>query len=198
MPHPLKLEVFETPDSLDGPTLMMPEEIEEIRLNAYERGYVAGWQDAGQQTEADVTIRRAALERQAEQLNFTYHEARGHVLKAIEPVFAGMVECLLPAIARATVVPLTVEQLMPLAHAAAEAPLTLRVAPGGRAAFVEALDGLVLPPFEIVETEDLGEGQAEFRLGTAETRIDLSQVADTIGRTIDRFYQFQTEESRCA
>ncbi|MFN4098364.1 MAG: flagellar biosynthesis protein [Pararhodobacter sp.] len=198
MGQPLKLEVFETPEALDGPALLMPEELEELRLNAYERGYVAGWEDSGRQAEADEVTRRAAIERQAEQLNFTYHEARGHVLKSVEPLLAAMVETVLPVLARATVVPLTVEQLMPLAHSAADAPLVLRVAPGARAAFVTALQGLVLPPFNIIETPELGEGQAEFALGSAETRIDLNGAVEAIGGVIDRFYQLQNEESRRA
>ena len=150
MPQPLRLEVFETTDLPEGPTLLLPEEIEEIRLNAYERGYVAGWEDGGAQTERDDVTRRAAIERQAEQLNFTYHEARGHVLKAIEPLLGAMVDTVLPVVARASVVPLTIEQLMPLAHAAAEAPLTLRVGRGWRDVFAAALEGLVLPPLDLV------------------------------------------------
>ena len=105
MAHPLKLEVFETPDAIVSPALMMPEEIEDIRLNAYEKGYVAGWEDNGKQADADDSTRRAAIERQVEQLSFTYHEARGHVLKSLEPLFAAMIETLLPAMTRSSIVP---------------------------------------------------------------------------------------------
>ncbi|MCA2014429.1 hypothetical protein [Pararhodobacter sp. CCB-MM2] len=195
MSHPLKLEVFETPDALVGPSLMMPEDIEDIRLNAYEKGYVAGWEDNGKQADADEATRRAAIERQVEQLSFTYHEARGHVLKSIEPLLGAMVETLLPALVKSTIVPLTIEQLLPLAHAASEQPLTLRVGLGCRDAFEDALKGQMLPPLELVETADLAEGQAEFVMGVAETRIDLTHAAETIGRAIDRFYQIQTEEN---
>lgn len=195
MAYPLKLEVFETPDALVGPALMMPEEIEDIRLNAYEKGYVAGWEDNGKQADADESTRRAAIERQVEQLSFTYHEARGHVLKSLEPLLAAMVEQLLPSLIRQTIVPLTIEQLLPLAHAASEAPITLRVAMGCREAFEDALKGQMLPPMELVETPDLAEGQAEFVLGAAETRIDLTHATETIGRAIGRFYQIQTEEN---
>ncbi len=198
MPLPLRLEVFETPETIAGPVLLMPDEVEDLRLNSYERGYVAGWEDGGTQHDAEAATRRLAIERQVEQLNFTYHEARGHVLKALAPLFEAMVGGLLPAVARASVVPLVIEQLLPLAHAAAEAPVTLRVGRGARAAFEAAMAGQMLPPLEIVESADLAEGQAEFAFGIAETRIDLTHAATRIQRAIERFTQIQTEESHRA
>ena len=198
MAQPLKLEVFETPNVPDSPVFLLPEEVEDIRLNAYERGYVAGWDDGGQQTEAEDNQRRTAIARQIEQLSFSYHEARSHVLKAVQPVFEALISTVLPTAAQATIVPLTIEQLLPLAHAAADAPITLRIASGSRASYEAAFEGLVLPPLSVIETDDLIEGQAEFVFGTAEARIDLSHTADTIRRAVDRFYQIQIEESRSA
>jgi hypothetical protein len=198
MPQPLRLEVFETPQVPDGPVILMPEDIEELKLNAYERGYGAGWDDAGQQAEADETARRAGFSRQAEQLSFTYHEARGHVLAALRPLFAAMLESVLPAAARASVVPLVIEQLMPLANAAVDAPITLRIARGMRADFEAAFEGQVLPPLELVESDDLADGQAEFCFGALETRIDLDHAAEAVKRALDRFYLIQIEESRSA
>ncbi|PVH30579.1 flagellar biosynthesis protein [Pararhodobacter oceanensis] len=198
MGQPLKLEVFETVDVPESPVFLLPEDVEEIRLNAYERGYVAGWDDCGHQTQEDDNSRRAAIARQVEQLNFTYHEARGHVLQALEPLFEALLGAVLPVAARASIVPLAVEQLLPLAHAAAEAPITLRIASGSRAAYEAAFDGLVLPPLEVVEVDDLQEGQVEFSFGTSESRLDLNHTAETIQRAVERFYQIQTEESRRA
>ena len=198
MAQPLCLEVFETPEILDGPVFLLPEQVEDIRLNAYERGYLAGWEDGGQQSDADEATRRAAITKQVEQLSFTYHEARSHVLRALHPLFEALFSTVLPAAARATIIPLTIEQLLPLAQAAAEAPVTLRVATGSRASFEAAFEGLVLPPLTLVETDDLAEGQAEFAFGTTQSRIDLAHTADTIRRAVDRFYLIQTEESRRA
>ncbi|MCL4674748.1 MAG: hypothetical protein KJZ59_01655 [Pararhodobacter sp.] len=198
MAQPLRLEVFETPETPDGPVFLMPEQVEDIRLNAYERGYLAGWEDGANQSEADETTRRAAIARQVEQLSFTYHEARSHVLRALRPVFEAMVASVLPAAARASIIPLTIEHLLPLAQAAADEPVTLRVATGSLAAFEAAFEGLVLPPMTVVATDDLAEGQAEFEFGAMRSSIDLDHAADTIRRAIDSFYQIQIEESRRA
>lgn len=198
MPHPLRLEVFEIADIPAGPALMLPDEIEDIRLSAYERGYLAGWQDGTAQVETEAAARQSGIERQIEKLDFTYHEARGHVLAALRPVLEAMVETVLPAAARASVVPVVIEALTPLVQTAAGAPTTLRLPPESRAAFEAATDGLVLPPLVIEETEDLAEGQAEFVLGTCETRIDLTHAATQIACAVRRFYAIQCEETNRA
>lgn len=198
MAQPLRLEVFEIADFTVGPALLMPEEIEDIRLNAYERGYLAGWEDGGAQQDADEATRRALIEKQVEQLNFTYHDARGHVLKALRPLLAALLDTVVPAAVRALIVPLVVEQLSPLAHAAAEAPITLQIARGSRARFEAALAGQMLPPIDIIETDDLAEGQASFGFSAAETRVDLTHVAEGLARAVERFYLIQSEESHRA
>ena len=198
MAQPLRLEVFETFDIPDGPALMTPEQIEDIRLSAYERGYLAGWEDGGTQVDADASVRRSAIERQIDSLSFTYLEAQGHILKALRPVFESMVATVLPEAARASVVPVLIEALLPLAQAAATAPVLLRLPRGARGGFEAATEGLVMPPLEIHETDDLAQGQAEFVFGTAETRIDLTHAADLVGRAIDSFYDIQCEEIRSA
>ncbi|WP_323037662.1 flagellar biosynthesis protein [Pararhodobacter sp.] len=195
MAQPLRLEVFETQETPDSPVFLLPEQIEEIWLNAYERGYVAGWDDGGKQSDADDSTQKAAIARQVEQLSFSYHEARAHVLRAIEPLFAAIFETVIPVAARASIVPLTIEQLLPMVHAAADVPITLRVANGSLAAYQAAFEGLVLPPLEMVETDTLAEGQAEFSFDSSEARIDLTHAADTIQRAVNRFYQIQFEEN---
>lgn len=198
MTSPLKLEVFETPQAPEVPLVLMPDEIEEIRLNSYERGYVAGWDDSANQDAKDDGARRIAIERQVEQLTFSYHEARGHVLKSIEPLLESILDSIVPAAVRACVVPQVLEQLLPLAHAASEKPLILNVSIGAKEAFLQAFEGQVLPPIEIVETAELPEGAASFASGNLETRIDLAHVAQALEASVRKFYQLAEEESRSA
>lgn len=198
MAHVLRLEVFETQQVPDSPALMLPDQIEEIRLAAYERGYLAGWEDAGTREEAEAALSRTALQRTAERLDFTYHEARGHVLESLRPLFSAMLATVLPTAVRASLIPLVIETLMPLATAAAARPITLRVPTGLKAGFEAATEGLVLPPLEITETDDLAEGQAEFAFGGEDVRIDLAHAATLISASLAQFYQIQIEEKRRA
>lgn len=198
MPSPVRLEVFEAIEEPDTPLFLMPDEIEDIRLNAYEKGYVAGWDDHGQQDATDEADRRKAIERQLEHMTFAYHDARGHVLKAIEPLLMSILETVLPAVARASVVPLALEQLMPLAQTASEDPIVLQVARGTKEAYLAVFAGQVLPPLEIVEVDDLPDFAAKFASQSLETQIDLSHVAQRIQGAVQDFYQLQDEEAQRA
>jgi len=194
MAQPLQLEVFETPATPDGPVFLMPEQVEEIRLNAYERGYGAGWDDGGQQDEAEDAAHRTEIRRQVEQLSFGYHEARAHVLNALKPLLAAAFETVLPEMSRASIVPLVIEQLLPLAHSAAEAPLVLTVPTGTRTRFEAAFDGLVLPPLTLAESAELVDGQAVISDGESQSHVDLTQATNSALKALERFYQFQEDK----
>ncbi|MCC6001431.1 MAG: flagellar biosynthesis protein [Pararhodobacter sp.] len=194
MPAPLRLEVFEQPDEPDAPSLMMPEDLEDLRLNAYERGYLAGWEDAMRQAETDDRARAAALAGFAEQLCFGYHEARDHVLRALEPVLRAMAQQVLPVAAQTALVPRVIEELLPFAGRAADAPVVLRVPSGAAALFEAGFKGHVLPPLELVETADLPPGSAEFAAGPQDVVIDLSQAAARCADAVTAFYQYSQSE----
>jgi len=196
MPMQIRLEVFRKTEEPEVPCALPADALDDIKLNAYERGYVAGWDDSGQQAEREAQERRAAVERQIEALNFTYHEARGHVLRAMEPVFRAMLETVIPEAARAAIIPEVIGQLLPLAHAASDVPITLRISPGCRTAFEAAFGGLLLPPLDIRESAGLQPGQAEIVFDAQETRVDLAQAIEGLRGAIGRFYQIQFEEIR--
>lgn len=198
MPSPIRLETFFKAEEPPAPAEQATAALEEMKLDAYERGYVAGWEDSERQAEREALERRAMVERQLEALNFTYHDARGHVLRAMEPVLSAMLETMIPEVARAALIPEVITRLLPLAQDLSEAPVTLRISKGCRADFETALAGLVLPPLELRECADLGPGQAEIAFDQKETRVDLAEAADALRRAISSFYQIQTEESRHA
>lgn len=194
MPMPIRLEVFETLTDPATARLLTAEEIEELRLNAYERGYNAGWDDAGKQAENEDRTRRAELERQMQQLAFTYHEVRGHLLKALRPAFVALLDSVVPSAARAAVVPMALDELQALAGTVSEAPVTVRVSPQTRAELEAALEGLVLPPLKIVESEEIAPLQVALAFDAQETQIDLAAVAEQLRAAIERFYLIHTEE----
>lgn len=198
MPAPLRLETFETVQAPEEPALLMPEQVEDLRLTAYERGYAAGWEDARRQAEAERDARAAQVAARIEALTFAYHEARAHVLAGVEPVLAAMLSAILPAAARASIVPLVLEELMPLARAGADRPLVLRIPRGWRADYEAALAGLALPPLTLVETDDLAETEAEIVADSAETRIDLPAAQARIAAALEAFHHLPAKEARRA
>jgi hypothetical protein len=121
-------------------------------------------------------------------LGFTFQEARGHVLESLRPLLQEMVARLLPEIARDTIAPIALQVLMPLAHAAADAPMELVIHPSARTAIAHLLASADNLPLILIDEPSLGEGQAFLRLAGSETQIDLDGAIADISAAIRNFY----------
>jgi flagellar assembly protein FliH len=187
MPRPVTLEFFEAvqPTATEVDTVVLTAEaLEEARLAAYEEGYKAGWDDAVAAAEEEGQSQRREIARQLQELSFTYHEARSHLREGLAPLFDEICARLLPEAARAALGGLVREALMPLADAALDRPLRLLVHPAARKAIEAALEGLVAPPFEIVEEASLTPGQVYLRRGAEERRIDVDAATRAIATVV--------------
>lgn len=192
----LRLEIFETDGQTSDTVVIDAAALEEGRLKSYEQGYSAGWEDASSAQAADEARLRADLARTLQALGFTFHEARVHVLRAIEPLMVEVVTHLLPALAREALAPLVLETLMPLAEQVAEAPLTLAVNPSARPAVEALLQGVAGLPLALVDEPTLSEAQAYLRLGEGETRIDLDRTTQEIAAAVRGFFELTEQERR--
>lgn len=188
-----RLEVFTLPDSSGEQVQISASEREEMRLAAFEKGYTAGWDDAVAAQEGEESRLRADLARNLQDLSFTYHEARIHVLRAMEPLLHDMVAKVLPAVARQSLGPIALEALRPLAEEMADAPVSVVLNPANRETVAAFLTAGEVIPLHFVEEPSLGEGQVYLRLGDAETRIDLDGVIAAIGAAISAYFEIQRE-----
>lgn len=195
--HFPKLEVFEADDRPTPPDVLVVEAtaLEEGRLQAYEQGYAAGWEDATKAQDEDQSRVRADLARNIQGLGFTYHEARDHILGAIGPLLQDLTSRLLPTMAREAMAPLVLEALMPLVEQASDSPIELVMNPAARPAIVSLLEQTAGLSLVLKEEPTLGEGQVYLRLGGGgETRIDLDRALAEIDAAVrDFFGQFKTE-----
>jgi len=165
------------------------EAIETSSLDGYEAGYQAGWDDATRaQTEEQSRI-GAEFARNLQDLGFTFQEARAHVMHALEPLLAGMVERILPRLISETIGQTIIEELMPLASAAADAPIEVVVSPASLPALDALLAGATSIPFSLVEEPTLAEGQVFLRSGKIERHIDFTSAVDRIGAAINGLYE---------
>lgn len=192
----LKLEVFETAQEPSEKAIVVLDALalEDSKLAAYDQGYSAGWEDATTAQSDDQTRMRADLARNLQSLGFTYHEARTHVLRAVEPLLQQVVGRLLPALARETLPPVVLEVLMPLVEKLADAPISLVVNPASRAAVETLLAAATNLPITIVEEPSLSEGQAYLRLGATETHIDLDGATAEISTAMRGFFESPERE----
>jgi flagellar assembly protein FliH len=185
----LQLEVFETGATPSGTTLVLEgSELEEARLQSFEQGYKAGWDDAVAAQDEERGALRSEIGRNLQALSFTYHDAQTHLLRAIAPLVCDTVARILPEIARQSLPHHIADEVMALAQSAAGTPVTLVINPAARGLVDTLIDGLPAPPLAIAEEATLGEGQAWLRLGDSETRIDLDAAAATITRLLTDFF----------
>lgn len=188
-----ELEVFDLPAAAPEPALRAAE-AEDLRLAAFEQGYTAGWDDAVAAQDTEQARLRADLGRNLQDLSFTYHEARGHVLRALEPLLHDMVGKVLPEIGRAALARIVLETLLPLAEEMASAPITVIASAATRPQVEPLLAGPGIPPLRFVEEPSLGDGQVYLRLGETEARVDLDGVIAAIGAAVSAFFQIAEED----
>ncbi|AMY68030.1 hypothetical protein [Frigidibacter mobilis] len=195
MARRLHLEEFESGDKPQEPEPGQLAAEAEAGLAAFDQGYAAGWDDAIAAQDAEITKLRSELGSNLQALSFTYHEARVHVLAALEPLLRDMTGKVLPAIARQTLGAVVLEALRPMAGTLASAPVEVLLNPASRATVEALLTSGGAPPFRITEEPSLGEGQVYLRLGRTERQVDLDGVVRAIEAAITSFFQTGAEET---
>jgi flagellar biosynthesis/type III secretory pathway protein FliH len=185
---PLRLEVFETTrDGTDTTVVTDLNAMEEARLASYEQGYTAGWEDAVTAQQGEKARMSADLAHNLQSLNFTYHEARAHVLTGMEPLLLAILAKVLPEVAKTGLPAIIQQAIMPLADQAADMPIKLLFNPMARPILEPLIEAASGPPIVLIEEPTLGEGQVFLQLGESETRIDLDEVLAEITTALTDF-----------
>lgn len=169
-------------------------EAEEVKLAAYEKGYNAGWEDAVAAQDDDLTRLRNELGRNLQDLSFTYHEAHSHVLRTLEPLLRDMVAKVLPAVAREALCQVVLEHLRPLAEELATGPMEIATHPDNLRAVEDLVVGKAGFPVVVRGEPSLGLGQAHFRIGASERRVDLDGAITAIGDVVSGFFAVEKKE----
>ncbi|AML51108.1 hypothetical protein [Falsihalocynthiibacter arcticus] len=197
MSKPFKFEVFESgkvlphvqDDALDFSSL------EETRLEAFEQGYKAGWDDSLSSHVSDQERVSSDFARNLNELAFTYHEVRATILKSLEPLLREMVAKVLPKMAKSAIGPLVADQIIEMAGTQSSIPVELVVGPMNRQALEKLAAGQDSLPLKIIEEESLGDGQVYIRIGEAETQVDLDGLLDGFSSALDGFFETEDKET---
>lgn len=194
---PLRLEVFEAAGAFEGSTVFTDlSAMEEARLASYEQGYAAGWEDSVAAQCDEKNQLAAELAHNMQCLNFTYHEARNHILRALEPFLVDLASHFLPKIARISLASIVLDALLPIAETAADTPIRILVSPFSRSAIEPLLEHVNGPPLTLFEEATLGEGQVFLQFGEGETRIDLDAAIDEVKAALGDFLTLMTKEPK--
>lgn len=188
MAAPLRLESFDATPAEPAPAADIPQ-------TGYEDGYRAGWDDAVAAAAADRAHITADFGKTLQELAFSYHEARGHVVQSVAPLLRAMADRVLPELARARFVDTVLEVARRLAETAADAPVEIRVCPENRDALETALGPAPPMPLTLIEDADLGPGQARLKGRDAEREVDLEPVLAELGAAVADFLETEHEDT---
>ena len=162
-------------------------EIEGQKLEAFEKGYRAGWDDAVKAQSDDRTRISSAFGQHLQDLSFTYHEAYTQVMNAVTPLLDEMVRSLLPEMARQTLGHHIVQQLQAMSLEIGRMDVVIAVHPNRVEAVKPLLEQDFGFPICLTPDDSLAEEQADIRFGATERQIDLSDLATSLAEAVAGF-----------
>lgn len=196
MPTVFIPENFDTPDRAGAArTEADARTAEADRLGAFERGYKAGWDDSAKALSEERKAISADFAANLADLSFTYHEARGHILRQLENLVTDTFARLLPDCARAGLPQVVWAQVSRLAADAANTPMTILVAPGAQALFEGMMPEDPGFPLTIVEEPTLTDGQVFIRSQKGETAVDQASALAEIEGAVREFFAVHEQDA---
>ena len=199
MPGPLTLENFGGPSRQQSRQAQeQAATSEEQLLQAFDKGYRAGWDDAVKAKIQEQAHISDELANTLGDLSFTFNEARTHILAQLEPILRQMAARMLPEIAEKTLGPIVAETVLSLSKTAIDTPAEVVVHPENRVAIEAALPKLDDFPMRVREEPALSAGQALIKFGTLEKAVDLQSAVVEIEQAVEAFFYPQEEERQHA
>ncbi|WP_039017061.1 hypothetical protein [Halocynthiibacter namhaensis] len=162
---------------------------EEAKLESFENGYKAGWDDAARSHTDNLDNVSVELGRNLQELSFTFHEARTQVLKDMRAVFEELFSKILPKVAAETLPAIIAEQINEIVGREVDTRIELRVHPSNQdivGQFVAAQTHLNV---DVVPEPAFGEGQARLVFASGEQNIDLSKILETAAQKTEGFFE---------
>lgn len=163
--------------------------LEEQRLEAFENGYKAGWEDAVKAAGDEAGRISTDFAGNLQDMSFTLQEAQSSLLGALRPLLSGMVNSVLPRLARQTLGLRVLETLQDMASDAAEGPIEIVTAPQNLAALQGIAEEQRIENVQFKTEPSLGEGQVHVRAAGREQEIDLDAVLAQIDAAMTGFFE---------
>lgn len=178
------------------PSIMEPQAdpLEEVKLEAFEQGFNAGWEDAEKTHGAERSQMNAAVVQRMQDMTFTYHEALSNLTQRMQPLMTDVVTKLVPGVATSSMRAHLMSEIDRLTRNAAEGAIEIAAAPQVVDALREALDDALDAPFNIVADETLGDGQLFLRIAKAEREINIDAIRSGLTQALDAFFEPSRQE----
>ena len=177
---PLILEDFGRFSGLRPVSIIDGERLESEKLAAFDKGYAAGWDDATEANDADSQKAERALAARMDELGFTFHEARAHVMSALRPLLTGIIESIVPHVLHETLGRRLEEAMLVLADDHPDPEVTIAVCPAGLDDIAQSLQDHTRFPIRIEADDSLEPGFIQMRMGAAAREIDMTIIEITL------------------
>ena len=188
------LEDFGTKSVSRASIAMTDVSLEEQRLESFEQGYKAGWDDALKAQNNTAVQISEEFARNLQDLSFTYREAYAHILKSMNPLLSQIVETVLPEMAQQTLGLRVVEQLQEMVKATGDTGIEVRVSSANQSAVAGLLKQEFGFPVAIEDDASLSDTQALLKFDETEKQIDLGEVLSCIGQAVSGFFHEHQKE----
>ncbi|MFP3385492.1 MULTISPECIES: ABC transporter ATP-binding protein [Tritonibacter] len=188
------LEDFGVKTPVEPVSNFSEEVVEEAKLVSFEKGYTAGWDDAIDAKDKEVTNVSATLASSLEDLSFTYHEAQSQLMESLDPMFKVLTSAILPDTMAATFGHHIIDHLNEMAKSRINEPMEVVAAAGEGTAIRALLGDETSLDVRVREDANLNAGQAQLRVGQSERELNSEALIESIRESIDAFsYQFKEE-----
>jgi flagellar assembly protein FliH len=157
---------------------------EEARLEAFELGYSAGWEDSATARSEAHTHLSDELCEQLRSLSFTYHEALGQMTKNLRPALNLLFKNILPKTMSVTLGPRLAEEFTNIGQKSAATPVVISVPKGAGASVLALLSRDHQMPVNVQEDENLSLGEARLGIDDTVYGLDGNEVLETIEETL--------------
>lgn len=179
------LEDFGLPTKAQIRDSASAEVLERVRTEGYEDGYQSGWDDAvtaGQDRDRQIS---EEFSRNLQDLGFTYHEARAHVVSSVTGLLEDLVEVVFPPVLGEALGHHFLAALRENVETLADGSVQILVNPSDADALTSMIDESAPLPAKVIVEEALVPGQAYFRFGSSEQRVDLDKALHALRRALD-------------
>ncbi|MFX0546654.1 flagellar biosynthesis protein [Roseovarius sp. S1116L3] len=169
--------------------------LEDKRLEAFESGYKAGWEDAVKAAKDEADRVSSDFAGNLQDISFTMAEAQRDLLAALRPLMTGMVNSVLPRMARLTLGDRVIETLEEMAGSVMAGPMRLVTAPNNAEALETLIEDRDITDVTIEIEPSLGDGQVHIRVAGSEQEIDLDAVLKQIDTAVSGFFEEHKKET---
>lgn len=172
------------------------EDIEDQKLEAFEKGYQAGWDDAVAAQSETRSFVSSGLANSLQNASFEYHELRATLNASVETIVSRIIDIVLPQIAQASLGAHVREVVLDLVRDSLDRQIEIGVSPESETAVRAALEDDPPKPFVIVTDDLLTATQVVLRLENKEAEVNLNRAMTDIAAAVASYFETPVREEK--